>query len=277
MSPEGPGEGLPGVGGSVPAEPVLARREGAVLVLTLNRPERLNAVSLPLYRALERELRAAADAPDVRAVVLTGAGRAFCVGADLKAHGQAPPTGEERREYVRTAQRVNRRIQEGPVPVVASVNGHAIGAGLELALSADFLLVAHDAKLRLPEVSLGTFVGGGVVYTLPERVGALKARELLYFGDFFLGRDAETMGLANRALPPEEVLPTALAWAGRLAEQAPLSLAAAKRLVGPAGSMARRKALAREGEALLEIFGSRDWAEGVQAFNERRPPRFTGA
>jgi len=255
---------------------VLSRREGPVLVLTLNRPERLNAVSLPMYRAMDRALREAASDPGVRTVVVTGAGRAFCVGADLKAHGEGPPTGEERREYVETAQRVNRRIQEGPVPVVAAVNGHAIGGGLEMALSADFLLVAEEAKLRFPEVSLGTFVGGGVVYTLPERVGALKARELLYFGDFFLGREAAEMGLANRALPAQEVLPTALAWAGRLADQAPRSLAAAKRLVGPAGTMSRKKALAREGEALLEIFGTRDWAEGVRAFSEKRQPRFTG-
>ncbi|HSG47584.1 MAG TPA: enoyl-CoA hydratase/isomerase family protein [Longimicrobiales bacterium] len=257
-------------------EPVLSRREGPVLVLTLNRPDRLNAVSLAMYRALDRELKAAAKGGEVRAVVLTGAGRAFCVGADLKAHGEGPPTGQERREYVDTAQRVNRRIQLGPLPVVAAVNGHAIGGGLELALSADFLLVSESAKLRFPEVSLGTFVGGGVVYTLAERVGVLKARELLYFGDFFLGTEAAAMGVANRALPTEEVLPTALAWAGRLTEQAPRSLAAAKRLVGPAGTMARKRALAREGDALLEIFGTRDWAEGVAAFHEKRPPRYTG-
>lgn len=257
-------------------DPVLSRREGSVLVLTLNRPERLNAVSLSMYRALDRELKTAAKGKEIRAVVLTGAGRAFCVGADLKAHGQAPPTGEERREYVETAQRVNRRIQLGPVPVVAAVNGHAIGGGLEMALSADFLLVSESAKLRFPEVSLGTFVGGGVVYTLPERVGILKARELLYFGEFFLGTEAAAMGVANRALPTEEVVPTALDWAKRLAEQAPRSLAAAKRLVGPAGTLSRKQALAREGDALLKIFGTRDWAEGVAAFNEKRPPRYTG-
>lgn len=258
------------------AEPVLARRDGAVLVLTLNRPDRLNAVSLPMYRELDRLMGEAEAGGGVRAVVLTGEGRAFCVGADLKAHGDGPPTGEERREYVETAQRVNLRIQSGPLPVVAAVNGHAIGGGLEIALSADFMLVAEDAKLRFPELSLGTFVGGGVVYTLAERVGALKARELLYFGDFFLGADAAAMGVANRALPRDRVLSTALEWAHRLAEQAPRSVAAAKRLLGPAGTMPREEALAREGEALLEIFGTRDWAEGIAAFHEKRPPRYTG-
>lgn len=256
--------------------PVLTRREGSVLVVTLNRPERLNAVSLPLYRALDHALEEAEAGGDVRAVVLTGAGRAFCVGADLKAHGEGPPSGEQRRAYVETAQRVNLRIQSGPLPVVAAVNGHAIGAGLELALSADLMLVAEDAKLRFPEVALGTFVGGGVSYTLAERVGILKARELLYFGDFLLGREAEEIGLANRALPRGQVPSTALEWADRLSRHAPRSLAAAKRLVGPAGTIPREEALAREGEALLEIFGTRDWAEGVAAFHEERPPRYTG-
>ena len=119
-------------------------------------------------------------------------------------------SAEERREYIGLAQTVNAGLQYSRLPVVAAVNGHAIGAGLELALSADFVVVARDAKLRLPEVALGTFVGGGVTYRLPRRVGDLKARELILAGGFFSGEDAVAMGLANRALPPEEVLEAAL-------------------------------------------------------------------
>jgi enoyl-CoA hydratase/carnithine racemase len=267
---------LPEAASEAADEPVLSRRHGPTLVLTLNRPERLNAVSLPMYARLLAELRAAAADRDVRCVVLTGQGRAFCVGADLKAHGEEPPTGEERRRYVRTAQRVNRLIQVGPTPVVAAVNGHAVGAGLELALSSDFMIVAQEAKLRFPEISLGTFVGGGTVYTLAERVGTLKARELVYLGDFFLGREAVDMGVAWKAVPPDQVVPAALELAARLAEKAPLSLAWAKRLIGPAGTMPRRRALALEARALERIFGTRDWREGVEAFLEKRAPRFTG-
>lgn len=256
--------------------PVLAETRGPVRLLTLNRPERLNAVNTGLYHGLLDALRAAEGDREVRAVVLTGAGRAFCAGADLKAHGDAPPTGEDRRRYIRLAQRVNRKLQLGRLPVVAAVNGPAVGAGLELALSADFLLVAEEAKLRLPEVALGTFVGGGVVYTLAERVGVLKAREIIYFGDFFTGREAAEWGVASRALPGEAVLEEALAWGSRLAERAPLSLAAAKRLVGPAGTLPRKMALRAEARALEEVFGTRDWAEGVAAFAEKRTPRFTG-
>lgn len=264
-------------GGQEPvAEPVLSQRDGSLLVLTLNRPDRLNAVSLPMYERLLEELNRAAHDPEVRCVVLAGRGRAFCVGADLKAHGSGPPTGDERRRYVRTAQRVNHLLQTGPKPVVAAVNGHAIGAGLEMALSSDFLVVAEAAKLRFPEISLGTFVGGGVVYTLAERVGTLKARELVYLGEFFTGAEAARWGVASRAVPGERVLDEALALAGRLAEKAPRSIAWAKRLIGPAGTMPRREALRLEARALERIFGTADWKEGVEAFREKRQPRFTG-
>lgn len=267
---------LPAESPAPPDDPVLVQRDGPLLLLTLNRPDRLNAVSLPMYERLREELSAAATDRDVRCVVLTGQGRAFCVGADLKAHGEGAPTGDIRKRYVRTAQKVNRLIQMGAKPVVAAVNGHAIGGGLEMALSSDFMVVAEDAKLRFPEISLGTFVGGGTVYTLAERVGTLKARELIYLGDFFLGREAAEWGVASLAVPADKVLAEAIALAGRLAERAPISLAYAKQLIGPAGTMPRTKALNLEAEALEAIFGTRDWQEGVDAFHEKRPPRYTG-
>ena len=256
---------------------VLVRRAGPIVTLTLNRPDRLNAVSQAIYDRLVEELERADEDPDVRCIVLTGSGRAFCAGADLKAHAERRPTDAERARYTTSAQRANHLLQTGRKPVVAAVNGHAIGGGLELALSCDFMIVAEDAKLRLPEVALATFIGGGVSYTLAERVGVLKARELIYLGDFFLGTDAAEMGIANRAVPADEVVPVARHWAKRLAEQAPLSLAAAKRLIGPAGAMSREEALERERSALEEIFGSADWKEGVDAYREKRPPRYRGA
>ena len=255
---------------------VRTERQGRVVTLTLNRPDRLNAVSRPLYEALIAGLAEAEADPEVRCVVLTGEGRAFCAGADLKAHADAPPHPEERARYIDAAQEANALIQSMGTPVVAAVNGHAIGGGLELALSSDFMIVAEGAKLRLPEVALATFIGGGAAYTLAERVGVLKARELIYFGDFFSGAEAAELGIANRAVPSEQVLPVALEMAERLAGLAPLSLAAAKRLIGPAAERSRAETMDQERAALDRIFGTTDWAEGVAAFHEGRTPQYRG-
>ena len=259
-----------------PSNPVLASRDGPLLTLTLNRPHRLNAVSLRLYERLAAELEAADGDRDTRCVIVTGNGRAFCAGADLKAHRDRTPSPDERHRYTRLGQRTNHLIQSIGTPVVAAVNGHAIGAGLELALSADFAIVAEDARLRLPEIALGTFVGGGAVYTLAERVGVLRAREIICLGDFFSGAEAAAMGALHRAVPVAEVLPEATRLAHRLARRAPIPLAAAKKLIGPASALPREEALERERAALEEILGTADWREGLAAFHEKRRPRFRG-
>lgn len=254
----------------------MVSREGPVLVLTLNRPQRLNAVTRALYREMRRALARGARGGDVRAVVVTGAGRAFCVGADLRAHGEADPGPEERRRYVREGQRANRALQRHPWPVIAAVNGHAIGAGLELALSADLVVVAGEARLRFPEVGLGTFVGGGVTRTLPLRVGEARSRELVFLGRFFSADEAMAMGMANEVLPSQDVLPRAMELAGALARQAPVPLRWAKRLLrrGPGSSLS--SALAAEEQALLQCMATEDWREGIEAFHEKRPPSFRG-
>lgn len=258
------------------ASPVRRDQVGRVAVLTLDRPDRLNAVSRPLYDALTSAIEDADATPDVRAIVITGEGRAFCAGADLKAHAEGPPDAGERARYIDAAQRANEVLQSSRTPVVAAVNGHAIGAGLELALSSDFMIVADSAKLRLPEVALGTFIGGGAAYTLAERIGVLRARELILFGDFISGAEAAAMGLANRSVPAGEVLGVAMEWATRLAKLAPLSVAAAKALIGPAAEHTRATARDREREALDRIFTSYDWAEGLKAFREGRDPQYRG-
>jgi enoyl-CoA hydratase len=255
---------------------LLLDQRDQVLVLTMNRPSRLNAVSLDLYRALNRVLLSLRDRPDVRAVVLTGSGRGFSVGADLKAHGQGTLDDATRTRYIRMAQRVNHRIQRAPVPVVAAVNGHAVGAGLELALSADLIVVAEGAKLRLPEVALGTFFGGGVSYSLPARVGLARAREILLLARFFSGDDAARWGLANQAVATDAVLPTALEMARELASLAPVSLRLAREILREAPGRAPRENLRAEGEALFRCMKTEDWKEGIEAFHARRPPRYEG-
>jgi enoyl-CoA hydratase len=257
--------------------PILTERQGPVLILTLNRPHRLNAVSLPMYRGLIDELARAGEDRDVRAIVITGSGRGFCVGADLKAHGEVEPDPEFRRSYVAAAQEANLALQRAPVPVVAAVNGHAVGAGLELALSADLIVAAREAKLRLPELALGTFVGGGVTHTLPARVGAARARRILLLAPFLQGSEAVEVGLVDEAVSTEEVLARALTLAGELAAMAPLSVALVRELLGRAPHLSRDEVMEAEADALLRCMGTRDWEEGIRAFEEKRPPRFLGA
>lgn len=254
---------------------LLVDRRGAVAVLTLHRPERLNAVNEPLYEHLLAALAELAADRTARAIVLAGAGRAFCVGADLVGHQHASRDDSQRRHYAELGQRAARALLTHRLPVVAAVHGHAIGAGLELALACDLVVAGDDAKLRFPEFGLGTFVGGGVLRTLVTRVGATKARELLLLGRFFSGRDAAAFGLANQAAPGVEVPGLALALADELATKAPRSLALAKQLLA-APPTDLDALLAAECDALLECMTTSDWREGLAAFAERRNPNFTG-
>ncbi|GCE41635.1 enoyl-CoA hydratase/isomerase family protein [Rhodococcus sp. USK10] len=253
---------------------VLATRSGSTATLALNRPDRLNAVSEELYQTLIDELVAADSDPDVRAVVITGAGRAFCVGADLKAHKSGTRSREEQARYLDLGQRVCEQIQSMDTPVVAAVNGYALGAGAEMAVSADFLVVAEDAQLGFPEVSIGTFVGGGVTNRLPRLVGLRRATDMLILGERFTGAEAVEWGLAHSAVAADALLDAAHALADTLAGKAPLSLArmkAALRRNDPLDVV-----LETEPQELLALMGTQDWAEGVAAFAERRTPIFQG-
>ena len=254
---------------------LLLERRAAVAVLTMHRPDRLNAVNEDLYAQLIDHLERLAADREVRAVVLTGAGRAFCVGADLVGHKENQRLDDARRRYIALGQRAARLLLTSPLPVVAAINGHAIGAGLELALACDLSVVAEDAKLRFPEFGLGTFVGGGATRTLVQRVGNTRARELLLLGRFFRGQDAVTYGVCNAAAPDAEVLPAALAMAEELATKAPRSLALAKQLLAP-HPRDLDDVLADEAEALFACMQTKDWQEGIDAFAARRTPEFTG-
>jgi len=251
-------------------------RRGQVALLTLQRPERLNAVNEEMYNALLAAFEQIEREAGVRVVVLTGAGRAFCVGADLKGHAESSRDAAARTNYVQLGQRVARAVLECRCPVVGAIHGHAIGAGLELALACDLTVVATAAKLRFPEFGLGTFVGGGVTWTLPRRVGLTRARELLLLGRFFLGEDAALWGLCNEAAPAETVLERAMAWADELAQKAPLSLALGKRVLRATADGPMADALAAEAAALLSCMQTRDWQEGIDAFSAGRQAEFRG-
>ena len=252
--------------------------------IRLNRPDRMNAVIEGMYLEIQTALAEVRDDPRIRSVIVTGSvlrrdgieKQAFCAGADLKAHSSAGRGPEQRRQYVLLAHETVRQIYEFPRPVIAAVNGPARGAGTEMALACDFLLMAEDATLALPEIGLGTFVGGGVTYILPRQIGLTRAKQLIYTGKVLGGRAAVELGLALACFPLSRLLDESQELARTLAEKAPISVSMAKRHLQRAPDLNFVTALQREAEAILTCMNTEDWREGLRAFAEKRRPRFTG-
>lgn len=259
----------------MPSETILYKILEGVAEIRLNRPHRLNAVVQQLYDELEEALSRAEADREVRVVMLTGEGRAFCAGADLKEH-KAGRTAFERRQYLNGEQRVCKRLTELAKPIVAAVNGYALGAGAEMAIASDFIVMASSAEISLPEISIGNFVGGGVTYLLPRLVGLAKARELVFLGERITAAEAVRIGLASRVLPDQDFVGHAHAFARKIASKAPLSMQLAKERLNKAAEATFEAALTAELEAMMFCSTTRDWQEGVDAFAEKRVPVFKG-
>lgn len=247
----------------------------AVATITLDSQHNRNALSRQLLGDLHRSLDEA-EAADVRAIVLTHRGPAFCAGADLKEHASGSRTPEQRRAYIELAHATCERLARHPQPVIAAVNGPARGAGAELVLCCDLVLMAEEATLGFPETGLGTFIGGGSTWHLPRLVGLARAKELVYTGRIVDGREAVALGLAQKAVPGDHLLEEALELARALAGRAPRSLRLAKQHLADSAGRTLHEALAAETEAILGCMETEDWREGAQAFAAHRPPDFTG-
>lgn len=256
-------------------ETVLYEAREGVAEIQLNRPQRLNAVVQQLYDDLNAALDTAERDPSVRVVLLSGAGRAFCVGADLKAH-KAGRTAFERREYLRGEQSVCRRLLLLSKPVVAAVHGYALGAGAEMAVASDFILMARSARIGFPEISLGNFLGGGVTALLPRLVGLAKARELVFLGERISADEAVAIGLANRSFPDEGFADHCRQFALKVAGKAPFSMQLAKEQLNTASDRPLDATLTAELEGMMFCSTTKDWQEGIDAFAEKRQPMFRG-
>lgn len=252
------------------------REGGRVALVTLNRPAKRNALSRALAQALVTTFHDLAGRRDLRAVVLTGASeQAFCAGADLT----------ERRSLARADQTAHTHLINTavdavaalPMPVIAAVGGYALGGGAELALACDIRVAGEEATFGFPEVRVGIFPGAGGVLRLPALVGPGAARDLLYTGRRIDAGTAFRIGLVDRLVPAGEALPAALATAGEIAANAPLAVRAVK------SALARTAGLPpdRASEIIMrlrdQLDDTRDYAEGLAAFAEHRPPDFRGA
>ncbi|MEU9323998.1 enoyl-CoA hydratase-related protein [Streptomyces canus] len=252
--------------------------DGQVSYITLNRPEVLNALT-PGQRDLLVELLARASAdPDVRAVVLTGTGRGFCAGADLRGASGAGErvAGDVARTLRLGAQRLIAAVLDCEKPVIAAVNGTAAGLGAHLAFACDLVLAAESAKFIEVFVRRGLVPDGGGAYLLPRLIGPQRAKELMFFGEALTAREAERLGLVNRVLEDEELTKTAREWAERLAIGPTRALALTKQLVNASLDTDRATAFAAEAAAQEINMTTEDAQEGVASFVERRSPEYRG-
>ncbi|AIA08094.1 enoyl-CoA hydratase/isomerase family protein [Streptomyces noursei] len=252
-------------------------RPNGVTVLTFDNPDRRNPMTGRLTAQWRRAMRSLRQAPDLRAVVITGTGPAFCSGADLgelaDQHGQGlSGTRAQLSDFYRTWL----AVRDLPVPTVAAVNGHAVGAGLALALACDLRYAAAEAKLGAPFVRLGLHPGMATTALLAEAVGPARARELLLTGRLISGARAAALGMVHEALPADRVLPAALDVADEIAAAAPLAVRLTKSGLAQ-GQPTVERALAWEALAQPVTTTTDDFREGVQARRERRHPHFTGA
>lgn len=256
-------------------ETVMFSAADGIAQIRFNRPHRLNAVTQQLYDELGEALVEAERDSEVRVVLLTGAGRAFCVGADLKEH-KAGRTPYDRRQYLQGEQLLCKRLLQLKKPVVSAVNGYALGAGAEIALASDFIVMSRTAQIGLPEISIGNFLGGGVTWLLPRLVGLAKARELVFLGERIGGEEAVRIGLANRVFDDEVFIESAFQFCRQLATKAPHSMQLAKEQLNFASESTLDAALRAELEGMTFVSTTRDWQEGVDAFAEKRAPVFHG-
>jgi enoyl-CoA hydratase/carnithine racemase len=241
--------------------------------LTLDRPAHRNAFSGAMAASLAAAYRECDARDDVRAVVLTGAGSCFCVGADFAAGAD---TFARRDEPEFSADPIVFPAWDVRKPVIAAVNGHAVGIGLTLAMQCDIRLVARDAKLAFAHVRRGVLPDAHAHWTVPRAIGFARTAELFLTGRHVLGEEAAAIGLASRALPAADVLPAAREMARDIATNcAPLSVALSKRLLWDGRGLTREEVGRRETAYHHVVMGRPDALEGVMAFLERRPPRWT--
>jgi enoyl-CoA hydratase len=251
-------------------DPVLQERRGHVLLVTLNRPDARNAVNAALARGLADALDALDADDELRVGVLVGAGKGFSSGMDLKAFvtGERPWVGD------RGFAGITRRASDKPL--IAAVEGFAVAGGLEIALSCDLIVAARDVRLGIAEVKRGLVAAGGALIRLPKRVPYHVAMELALTGEFIDGARAYELGLVNRVVDPGAALDTALELAETVAQNAPLALAASKRIVSQAQGWDEPEAWAKNDEIAGPVMASEDAREGATAFAEKRAPVWKG-
>ena len=256
---------------------LLVDERDGITTITVNRPDALNALNATVLAELDAVTTVIAGARSTaRGVILTGAGdKAFIAGADIKAMSQMNP--DEAEAFGRLGQRVTTQLEALPVPVIACVNGFALGGGCEMAMASDFVYATGSARFGQPEVSLGLIPGFGGCVRLIRYVGPGQAKELIYSGRHIKADEAARLGLVNTVFESkDEMLAAAAATLGEIATKSPAAVAVAKSVINATHGLSTEAALDAEAAAFRGAFSTNDMREGTTAFLEKRPPEFTG-
>ena len=246
----------------------------AIAIVTLNRPKVLNALNTETLNELHEIFTQLDSDTGVRVIIITGSGKAFIAGADISEMNTYSP--EEARAFSQLGHKTMDAIQNTGKPVIAAINGFTLGGGLELALSCDILIASEKAVLGLPEVNLGLIQGFGGTQRLPRLIGKARAKELIFTGEALKAQKACEIGLVNRVVPQEELLPEAEKVAQLISAKGPVALTLAKRAIESGYDVPLSEGCKKEIDAFVESFSSQDRDEGIKAFLEKRKPVFTG-
>ena len=253
-------------------ENVIVEKDGAIAVVTLNRPQALNALSYALVKDLSLSMQELDQDNDIRVIIVTGGEKVFAAGADIKEMAERGPFDERIQERLAYRDKINRVSK----PVIAAVNGFALGGGCELAMSCDIIVAAESARFGQPEVNLGIIPGSGGTQRLTHVLGKHRAMELVLTGDMLNAADAERLGLVNRVVPAELCLEEAKNIARKIAAKPQLAIKAAKEAVLKSANTGLDEGLDFERKSFYLLFASEDRTEGIKAFLEKRKPEFTG-
>ncbi len=251
---------------------IVDRTQPGVAVVTLNRPQVRNALNLSIRHELAQAFRSFTDDKTLRCVILTGNDEAFAAGADIEDMSRIGTI----EMYHRHTERLWNAVGECPVPVIAAVNGYALGGGLELAMNADIIIAGRGARFGQPEVRVGIMPGAGGTQRLTRALGKFQAMHLCLTGDLLKAEDAYTLGLVSKLVDDAEVMPAAQKMAQHIASLPPIAIAQIKEVIIHGEDAPLQTALAMERKAVQILFASRDKQEGMQAFLEKRQPNFLG-